>query len=279
MKKLNKKGFTIMEVLTVIIVIAALMLITMPLINSISAKNKEELYHSYERMMEEYAVASSVKNKSKILLSELDGLDKIKNECTGYVNINKEDSISYKAYIKCGDKYTTEGYEEAPIMGTIKSCSGCKFMYTENEYWTTWNTNSRVPTEMTIGLYDSYLDVVANSGKKYFLGLKLNSNNQVTRAFACGIKDDKAFCIEGTKDGAMYNSNLTLLQSESLYNNTCIVQTKNAGTAYETVQTECGPFDGSNLISAHINTVGVAFVGNSKLHYCYAGSAGDFDCR
>ena len=111
METLNKKGFTIMEVLTVIIVIAALMLITMPLINSISAKNKEELYHSYERMMEEYAMASNIK-ESPILLSQLN-LKKIEDDhCDGFVKITLGPPKSYKAYIECSDGYKTTGYDE-----------------------------------------------------------------------------------------------------------------------------------------------------------------------
>ena len=108
---LNKNGFTLMEVLTVIIVITAIMLITLPLINSIRERNNKELYSSYEKIMEEYAIASSL-NKGKILLSELDGLDKIKNECSGYVMITGNSPKSYKAYIKCSDKYQTSGYNE-----------------------------------------------------------------------------------------------------------------------------------------------------------------------
>ena len=100
-----------MEVLTVIIVIAALMLITMPLINSISAKNKEELYHSYERMMEEYAMASNIK-ESPILLSQLN-LKKIEDDhCDGFVKITLGPPKSYKAYIECSDGYKTTGYDE-----------------------------------------------------------------------------------------------------------------------------------------------------------------------
>ena len=112
MKSLNKKGFTLMEVLTVIIVITIIMMITLPLVDSISNRNKEELYKSYEKMMVEYAMASS-KKQGTISLSELNGLDKIKNECTGFVKI---DDNNYNAYIKCpkedGSKYKTPKYDD-----------------------------------------------------------------------------------------------------------------------------------------------------------------------
>ena len=103
MKKINKKGFTLLEVLTSIIIITILMMITLPLINSLSKKNSNELYHSYEKMMEEYVIAGQNKNKETVLLSEIDGLDQIKKECKGYVSISQDNPPIYKAYIKCGD--------------------------------------------------------------------------------------------------------------------------------------------------------------------------------
>ena len=45
--------------------------------------------------------------------------DEITNECLGYTEItNYRDldgkyNIEYESFIKCGDKYKTEGYEEA----------------------------------------------------------------------------------------------------------------------------------------------------------------------
>ncbi len=108
---MNNKGFTLMEMLTVLVVITIIMMITVPIIINISKKNSDEMYASYEDMMEEYAKVSDKKNENLILLDDLEGLQKVKDECKGYVE-NKNNN--YKAYIKCpkdtGDKYITEGY-------------------------------------------------------------------------------------------------------------------------------------------------------------------------
>lgn len=111
---MNKKGFTLMEVLTVIIVITVIMMIVLPSLNSITNHNKDELYESYEKMMVEYALVSSLKGREVIKLSELDGLkDNIKEDCKGYVKLVNNDPITYKAYIKCsGQKNPTNGYND-----------------------------------------------------------------------------------------------------------------------------------------------------------------------
>ena len=133
MEIINKKGFTLLEVLTVIIVITILMMVTLPLINSLSKKNSTELYHSYEKMMEEYVIASNIKDKDEVSLSEIDGLEQVKKECTGYVTITHSDENMYKAFIKCGDKYVTNNYDEESssdncnwnLLGAVNNAISC----------------------------------------------------------------------------------------------------------------------------------------------------------
>ena len=110
MRKMNKRGFTLIEVLTVIIVITVIMMISLPLISSLSKRNNEELYHSYERMIEEYVIASNLKHSGRIMLNEIDGLDQIKSQCDGFIDITEGNPPIYEPYIKCGNKYETENY-------------------------------------------------------------------------------------------------------------------------------------------------------------------------
>ena len=107
---MNKKGFTLTEVLASIVILGIILGIAIPSVNIIMNKGQEEIYYNYERMMEEYAKVSEIK-RDTIYLNELEGLDEIKNSWTGYVKVtNKENYNEYKAFIKCGDKYKTEGY-------------------------------------------------------------------------------------------------------------------------------------------------------------------------
>lgn len=110
---MNKKGFTLMELLATIVIIGIVLMIVYPEISKISKKNNDDLYKSYENMMVEYAMVSKLNYKNTIKLAELEDLIQIKNECKGYVTINHGVSpVEYKAYIRCGEKYTTTpGYD------------------------------------------------------------------------------------------------------------------------------------------------------------------------
>ncbi len=109
---MNKKGFTLMELLASIVIIGIVLMIVYPEITKISKKNNDDLYKSYENMMVEYATVSKFNNRNVIKLSELEDLMQIKNECKGYVTINHGVTPNeYKAYIRCGEKYKTTGYD------------------------------------------------------------------------------------------------------------------------------------------------------------------------
>ena len=130
-----------------------------------------------------------------------------------------------------------------PLAGIIASCPGCKFIYTTTTMYPTWhNTLSSIvpetPTVLNSGLSDDYEEVVANSGYNYFYGVKLNNNNEIERAYVCGIKGNTPFCIEATdsslpESSTIYAANRSLLQSSALWNNSCT--TSNAGTDAETI--------------------------------------------
>lgn len=106
---MNKKGFTLIEVLAVIVVMALVLMLVFPSLYKIQNSNSEKKYQTYEDMMVEYAKVSKYNNQSIITLNNLDELQDVKKECSGYVTITGN---IYKAYISCGNKYETDGYEE-----------------------------------------------------------------------------------------------------------------------------------------------------------------------
>ena len=163
---------------------------------------------------------------------------------------------------------------------SIESCPGCKFMYLANTpMYTTWNMAGydsvndveipETPTVLTTGLYDNYEELIATTGKNYFLGVKLNNNSEVTNAYACGVKDGTPFCIEGTSDGSKNADNQALLQGADLWNNTCTV-----GSNY----TECGPWDNSGSLSADTFSHGYVRAGVGFGDQCDVGDDGYFMC-
>ena len=158
---------------------------------------------------------------------------------------------------------------EEPAQGTIESCPNCKFIYSTNDMWTTWNTASQSPTILTSGYSTNYNDIVTSSGKNYFLGVVTNVSNQITNAYACGIYNGTTpFCIEGSADGANYSSNSSFINGSNLWNNTCTV---------ESDYTECGSWDGSS-VSADARSPGDVDAGVSYDYVCYVSSNGVVSC-
>ena len=108
---MNKKAFTLIELLATIVIIAIIMALVMPSATRVSRNNRDRIYKEYENMMIEYAKISDLNVNDSIDLIDLAELDKVKNECSGYVTIN-HDVIppEYEAFLTCGDQYTTNEY-------------------------------------------------------------------------------------------------------------------------------------------------------------------------
>ena len=100
---MDKKGFTVVEVLAVMIILGLLMLLVVPSISKLMKDNDEKKYSTYERMMEEYAAVYPDKSLTIIKLSQLDNIKaeiQEKGKCIGYVEVDRTQN-DYKAYIKC----------------------------------------------------------------------------------------------------------------------------------------------------------------------------------
>lgn len=157
--------------------------------------------------------------------------------------------------------------------GSILTCPECKFTFVRNTpMFTVWNTNNggQTPTVLTEGLYDSYLELIASTGKNFFLGVNINEDNEVTNAYVCGIRYGTPFCLEGVAGNSKYAYNQALLQRENLYDNTC---TDN------TTHIECGPWDNSEELSADTFKTGDVHIGYTySNHFCNVLADGTFGC-
>lgn len=173
-------------------------------------------------------------------------------------------------------KIKTESNEGLWAYPVVPSCQGCKFYYIDSEeIYTTWNTNSETPTVITTGLSDNYLDIIAASGKPYFLGLKLNNSNQVTNLSVCGVKSNTPFCFEMDQTNSHYEESKQLLQSSSLWNNTCEVNIENQGQQSQYEDTFC---PSSNGIDVHLFSDGGGFVRDGNGGMCTAYNVGTAVC-
>lgn len=133
MATVNKNGFTLVEVLAVIVLIGALMLIVVPNVTSIFEGSVNKAMQVQENEIEDAALAyledycknpigrnrctltrntdytySGSINLSTLISNEY--IDTVKARdalCIGYVTITNNKA---RAYITCGDVYTTTGY-------------------------------------------------------------------------------------------------------------------------------------------------------------------------
>lgn len=113
---MNKKGFTLIELLAVIVIIAIIMTMIMPSASRVNRNNKKRIYSEYENMMIEYAKVSDLNNQNIINLDDLNELERVKDECDGYVQINHSViPATYSAHIKCTDQYTSSVYDASLI--------------------------------------------------------------------------------------------------------------------------------------------------------------------
>ena len=178
----------------------------------------------------------------------------------------------------------------------IDSCVGCKFLYHSSDLddpstmlFTTWaidvDQNNNVvpvtPSTLTTGVYDNYLDLINDTGKSYFIGVKLNSSNQATNAYACGVKENIPYCIEGSLYGAFggteaqanYGKNRTVLRMTGQFNNSCTILIEHRIYEPQIISTNCE----SSLYKVKIADYGAVGVGYDTSG-CFVNINGAFGC-
>ena len=109
---MNKKGFTLVELLAVLVLMILVMMLIVPSLRNLSSSNKRKEYTTYEDMMVEYTkTIPGYKSKSYVCLKDLNMQPITENiSCKGYVTIS-----TLKPYLSCRNKnneliYKTDGY-------------------------------------------------------------------------------------------------------------------------------------------------------------------------
>lgn len=187
-----------------------------------------------------------VEYKTNISNKQLNDMDEEGEEYTfaiksPYIQATKEAYDRNDPCPGCVYSYKTEehyfkGMDYAePLTGTVNN-----YMDLTNTYATDGNVNyeSQESCESSSSYPENCQTIVAQ--RKAFLGYILDDDNYIERAFACGIKDGKAYCIEGlpyTEEENIknevftsnYNKIKSLWKSESEYcqENTGYIQCTN----------------------------------------------------
>lgn len=113
------------------------------------------------------------------------------------------------------------------------------------------------------GYTKDYSSLKDSDGKQRirFLGFVLNPDETIQQAFACAIENGKMFCIEGTKDGSKYESNLAIIKS--------VYDEKKCST--RGMHTVC-----SGTVNSNIKKNG--FVSTSERGSCSISESGEISC-
>lgn len=124
---MNKKGFTLIELIAVLIVIAIIIIIAYPKINDSIKQNRARMYTEQEKRLVEAAIkylnenyfeenvdSFSISKNTLIIngyIKEIYDLTDKDNVCSAYVYVTSNlTSPQMKAYLNC-ESYQTEGYD------------------------------------------------------------------------------------------------------------------------------------------------------------------------
>jgi prepilin-type N-terminal cleavage/methylation domain-containing protein len=142
---MKKNGFTLVELLAVIVVLGAILAIAIPNIIKILDNTRQNVYKEYEKELvnstKNYTVENikmlpkQINEKTKITLQDLqskDYVEEIKNpkneseKCVGYIEVEKiaTGDYNYSSYIRCGNDYMTTGYDESKAYNLKVSFGG-----------------------------------------------------------------------------------------------------------------------------------------------------------
>ena len=94
--------------------------------------------------------------------------------------------------------------EDETITSTLINCNDCVFaIYTDNKTF----------GDTLIDYTTDYNTLKDRKGKQLrrFMGHVIDSNGTILKAYTCGIKNGKAFCLQGATDDSTYQYNIGIL--------------------------------------------------------------------
>ncbi len=119
--------------------------------------------------------------------------------------------------VTCGGESSNSGSTTTPeepavtTIPTIDSCPNCKFIYTTNIYAVEGSTlDGQYSSDIPEGMTDDYTTLGEHP---YFLGIieSATTPGKIGRAFACGVENGVAFCLEGYDTSKYADSNAPTL--------------------------------------------------------------------
>ena len=110
--------------------------------------------------------------------------------------------------IEIDDEENKPPQEEVVNVSEIINCDGCVFAYIDGDV-----NAKKLGDSISSEEYTTDVSTIKTQGGKQrhnFFGFVL-SGNTISKAYACILKDNKIYCIEGSTNGAYHNSNIGVL--------------------------------------------------------------------
>ena len=134
----------------------------------------------------------------------------VENDNDEIIDFYDDDEYIFGDEIIEWDDVDNEPYEEEKVVvDEVINCDGCVYAYFSDE-------GDKVKTLGSILSPEEYTtdinNLKTNGGKQRhnFFGLVL-SDNTISKAYACILKNNKIYCIQGSTNGAYHSNNISIL--------------------------------------------------------------------
>ena len=130
-------------------------------------------------------------------------------------NINNNSNTSDDVVIDDDEIIDLDDEDNAPmnegvvVVEEVINCDGCVYAYFSDE----GDKAKTLGSTLSSSDYTNDINNLKTAGGKQrhnFFGLVL-SGNTISKAYACILKDNKIYCIEGSTNGAYHSSNIAIL--------------------------------------------------------------------
>ena len=144
-----------------------------------------------------------------------DNLNSNQNNENTNVNTNTNNNDSDDVVVDDDEIVDIDDSDNGPIndgpvvVKEVINCDGCVYAYFSDE----GDKAKTLGSTLSSSEYTTDINNLKTTGGKQrhnFFGLVL-SGNTISRAYACILKDEKIYCIEGSTNGAYHNSNISIL--------------------------------------------------------------------
>jgi hypothetical protein len=122
-----------------------------------------------------------------------------------------DDEYIYDDEIIEWDDVDNEPYEEEKnvVVEEVVNCDGCVYAYFSDE----GDKAKTLGSTLSPSEYTTDINNLKTGGRKQrhnFFGLVL-SDNTISKAYACILKNNKIYCIQGSTNGAYHTNNISIL--------------------------------------------------------------------